>query len=343
VLTRRELTMLPAAAAAAQRQAEPRDNIVMSSANGLRACDRAMEILKAGGDTLDAVIAGVNINEEDPEDNSVGYGGLPNEDGVVELDASVMHGPTRRAGSVAALRNIKTRRRLPGWSWRDRPHHAGGRRCAALCQGSRVAGRKPAYREIAGSPGWCGSNRCEIRRATATGTMAGRPASRPGRQFAAPVSGGRRSGPGLGDGGGGSPSQRNHQLPALSQKGEMSGVTTTSGLAWKIPGGLGFADHRRAGCTWIRTSGPRAQRAGGGDIRVGGAHTVVENMRHGMSRGRRAWIRSNASRGTLTVIEAGSRSSTSSSMRSAETESMPALHCGAVDRAAGGWSRASSR
>ena len=83
-------------------------NIVIASANGTRACARAREILDAGGDTLEAVVAGVNINEEDPEDSSVGYGGLPNEEGVVELDASVMHGPTRRAGAVAALRNIKT-------------------------------------------------------------------------------------------------------------------------------------------------------------------------------------------------------------------------------------------
>ena len=97
--------MLPALAAA---PAQASRNIVISSANGLRATARAMEILKAGGDTLDAVVAGVNINEEDPEDTSVGYGGLPNEEGVVELDASVMHGPTRRAGSVASIRGIKT-------------------------------------------------------------------------------------------------------------------------------------------------------------------------------------------------------------------------------------------
>jgi N4-(beta-N-acetylglucosaminyl)-L-asparaginase len=80
---------------------------VVSSGNGLRATGKAMEILKAGGDPLDAVIAGVNIVEDDPEDMSVGYGGLPNEDGVVELDASVMYGPTHTAGAVAALRNIK--------------------------------------------------------------------------------------------------------------------------------------------------------------------------------------------------------------------------------------------
>jgi len=80
---------------------------VIASRNGIRATAKAMKILDAGGDPLDAVIAGVNIVEDDPEDTSVGYGGLPNEDGVVELDASVMYGPTHTAGAVAALRNIK--------------------------------------------------------------------------------------------------------------------------------------------------------------------------------------------------------------------------------------------
>lgn len=79
----------------------------VASGNGLRATEKAMAIIKAGGDPLDAVIAGVNIVEDDPNDMSVGYGGLPNEDGVVELDASVMYGPTHTAGAVASLRNIK--------------------------------------------------------------------------------------------------------------------------------------------------------------------------------------------------------------------------------------------
>ena len=80
--------------------------VVVSSANGLEATAKAMELIQQGKDALDAVIAGVNIVEADPKDNSVGYGGLPNEDGVVELDASVMHGPTGRGGCVGALRNI---------------------------------------------------------------------------------------------------------------------------------------------------------------------------------------------------------------------------------------------
>lgn len=86
--------------------------LVISSANGLRAVSRAMELIQSGSDALDAVIAGVNIVEDDPNDVTVGYGGLPNEDGVVELDAAVMHGRTHRAGAVAAIRNIKNPSKL---------------------------------------------------------------------------------------------------------------------------------------------------------------------------------------------------------------------------------------
>lgn len=81
--------------------------IAISSTNGTRALERTMEMIQQGSDALDAVIAGVNIVEDDPNDTSVGYGGLPNEDGVVELDAAVMHGPSYRGGAVAAIRNIK--------------------------------------------------------------------------------------------------------------------------------------------------------------------------------------------------------------------------------------------
>src|SRR5215216_312162 len=79
----------------------------VSSGNGVAAVTKAVEVMRAGGDTLDAVIAGVNIVELDPKDNSVGYGGLPNERCDVELDSSVMHGPTRRAGAVASLRGMR--------------------------------------------------------------------------------------------------------------------------------------------------------------------------------------------------------------------------------------------
>jgi N4-(beta-N-acetylglucosaminyl)-L-asparaginase len=73
----------------------------------LAATQKAYELIQAGKDPLEAVVEGVAIVEADPKDTSVGFGGLPNEQGVVELDAAVMHGPTHLAGAVAALRNIK--------------------------------------------------------------------------------------------------------------------------------------------------------------------------------------------------------------------------------------------
>lgn len=79
----------------------------VSSANGQRTTKRAYEMILQGADTLDASVAGVTIVEDDPNDTSVGYGGLPNELGVVQLDAAVMHGPTHQAGCVASLERIR--------------------------------------------------------------------------------------------------------------------------------------------------------------------------------------------------------------------------------------------
>src|SRR5476651_2232343 len=85
---------------------------VISAANGYT--DKGMGIkvaydkIVAGEDTLDAIIAGVNCPELDPDDQSVGIGGLPNAEGVVQLDASCMHGPSKRAGAVGCIEGIKT-------------------------------------------------------------------------------------------------------------------------------------------------------------------------------------------------------------------------------------------
>src|SRR3954452_5376378 len=92
--------------AAAPRPVGSKRPVIVASGNGLRAVERAMELVKQGHDPLDAAIEGVAIVEADPKDRSVGLGGLPNEDGVVELDAAVMHGPTHGGGSVASIRNI---------------------------------------------------------------------------------------------------------------------------------------------------------------------------------------------------------------------------------------------
>jgi N4-(beta-N-acetylglucosaminyl)-L-asparaginase len=92
--------------------AKPARPFVVSSGNGVPAVNRAMEMLRDGADPVDAVVGGITLVEDDPNDNSVGYGGLPNEQGVVELDACVMHGPSHKAGSVAGLQGIRNAARV---------------------------------------------------------------------------------------------------------------------------------------------------------------------------------------------------------------------------------------
>ena len=95
---------------------KPSRPVVVASGNGHqfknggdKTCvETAFERISRGDDVLDALIAGVNIVELDPADTSVGYGGLPNAEGVVQLDASVMHGPTKRAGAVASIEGVRT-------------------------------------------------------------------------------------------------------------------------------------------------------------------------------------------------------------------------------------------
>ena len=96
-----------AAQASGSTAAAGKRPIIVSAGNGFEHLDAAYDFLKGGGDTLDAAIRVVKGPEDDPKDDSVGLGGLPNEEGVVELDACCMHGPTRRAGSVGGVRNIR--------------------------------------------------------------------------------------------------------------------------------------------------------------------------------------------------------------------------------------------
>jgi N4-(beta-N-acetylglucosaminyl)-L-asparaginase len=275
--------LLPAARAAMPAGAQK--NIVISSANGLRACERAMDFLKDGKDTLDAVVAGVNIVEEDPEDNSVGYGGLPNEEGVVELDASLMHGPTRRCGSVAALRNIKTPSKVAQLVMEHSDHvmlvGEGALRFARahgfeetnlLTDKSRLAWLvwKQSLRDPSGHSNW--------------GPGLDAPPKKPGAAL-------RKQFPGVDDETlewawhmAKKPLTGTINCLALNTRGEMSGVTTTSGLAWKIPGRVGDSPILGAG-VWVDQDVGAAGSTGRGEenIRVAGAHTIVENMRHGMS------------------------------------------------------------
>ncbi|MBI4902086.1 MAG: N(4)-(beta-N-acetylglucosaminyl)-L-asparaginase [Acidobacteria bacterium] len=273
------------AAAAQQASGAGGKQIVISSANGLRACAKAMEVVKGGGDTLDAVIAGVNINEEDPDDDSVGYGGLPNEEGVVELDACVMHGPTRRAGSVASIRGIKTPSKIARLVMEQTDHIMivgegalrfakayGFREENLLTEKSRLAWMvwKRSLRDAGGHNNWT------------DGLDA--PAKKPSAEL-------QRMFPGVSEellayawDRAVHPPTGTINCLALNLKGEMSGTTTTSGLAWKIPGRVGDSPIIGAGL-YVDPDVGGAGSTGRGEenIRVAGAHSIVENMRHGMS------------------------------------------------------------
>jgi N4-(beta-N-acetylglucosaminyl)-L-asparaginase len=284
MLTRREAVMIAPALAVGMGQAAAPGNCVIASANGAPACNRAMELLGAGADTLDAVIAGVNINELDPEDTSVGYGGLPNEDGVVELDASVMHGPTRRAGAVAALRNVKTPSRVARLVMEKTDHimlvGEGALRFARahgfpeenlLTEKARLAWLvwKQSLRDGQGQNNWTdgldappGAALQRLFPGADQATLAW------ARQVAL------------------DPPSGTINCLALNQRGEMSGVTTTSGLAWKIAGRVGDSPIIGAGLYVDQEVGAAGSTGRGEEnIRVAGAHSVVENMRRGMPPG----------------------------------------------------------
>ncbi len=275
---------LAGAAGAGMAQGAAPKNVVISSANGVRACTKAMQMLKSVADTLDAVVAGVNIVEEDPDDNSVGYGGLPNEEGIVELDACVMHGPTRRCGAVASIRNIKTPSKIAKLVMEKTDHIMlvgdGALRFARawgykdedlLTEKSRLAWLvwKQSLRDASGHNNW-------------------------GEGLDAPpkskVSELKRQFPDANDEllawaweMAVHPPTGTINCLALNSKGEMSGVTTTSGLAWKIPGRVGDSPIIGAGLYVDQDVGAAGSTGRGEEnIRIAGAHTIVENMRHGM-------------------------------------------------------------
>lgn len=260
-------------------------NIVISSANGLVACARAMQMLKAGHDTLDAVVAGVNLVELDPEDDSVGYGGLPNEEGVVELDACVMHGPTRRCGSVASIRGIKTPSKIAKLVMEQTDHvmlaGEGALRFAKawgfkeedlLTERSRLAWLvwKQSLRDKSGHNNWTGGTGAAVKKPTAALREAFPHVDEATLAYALdramhPITG-------------------TINCLGLNAKGELSGVTTTSGLSWKIPGRVGDSPIIGAGLYVDQEVGGAGSTGRGEEnIRIAGAHTIVENMRHGMT------------------------------------------------------------
>jgi N4-(beta-N-acetylglucosaminyl)-L-asparaginase len=273
--------------------------IIICAHNGYAYVEAAYTFLKSGGDTLDAGVLVVKGPENDPKDDSVGLGGLPNEEGVVELDACCMHGPTRRAGSVGGVRNIKNVSMVAKAVMENTGHvmlvGEGAERFAVAMGFPREnlltdRSRKiwMLWKEFNSDRDWWGPGIADPH------WQAPSPGSRPRsdllrdridllKQRAADL--------GI---------EREFLLSAvrrvlfpptgtihcsvLNEKGEMSGITTTSGLAFKLPGRCGDSPIIGAGCYTDQDVGSAgATGSGEENIKVAGAHTMVENMRHGMS------------------------------------------------------------
>ncbi len=253
--------------------------LIISSANGLHHLDYGMAILKSGGDTLDAALAVVTKVEDDPEDDSVGYGGLPNEEGVVELDASVMHGPRRQAGAVGSIQGIKNPS-LVAKAVMDKTNHVfivgtGAQRFAVdegfqtmnlLTDRSRIAWlawkahSSENWRPGLDSPQW------KEKLAQLLDTpekLAWREHIE--RVVLHPITG-------------------TINCLAVDAKGDVSGTTTTSGLSWKIAGRVGDSPIIGAGLFVDNEVGAAGSTGRGEEnIKISGGHTIVEMMRKGMS------------------------------------------------------------
>src|SRR5438132_9448928 len=282
--------------AEAKTQASKRP-IIICAANGLNYLDDAYKFLSSGGDTLDAALRVVKGPEDDPKDDSVGLGGLPNEEGVVELDACCMHGPTRRAGSVGGVRNIKNVS-LVAKAVMEHTGHVmlvgeGAERFAVAMGFPREnllteRSRKiwVLWKEYHSTDDWWGPGLADPHfqpPTTSPHSELRRECLRKLEEMA--------SGIGI------EPEFRHTAIrrvlfpptgtihcSALNEKGEISGCTTTSGLAFKLPGRVGDSPIIAAGCYTDQDVGSAgATGSGEENIKVAGAHTIVENMRHGMS------------------------------------------------------------
>ena len=272
----------PQAAAAQTQAGAPAKGtrpLIISAHNGLKHLDDGMAILKAGGDTLDAVLAVVTKVEDDPHDHSVGLGGLPNEEGVVELDASVMHGPTRRAGAVASIQRIKNPS-LVAKAVMQKTNHlllvGPGAQKFALDEGfdltdlvnveSRTAWL--AWKATSSENWRPGLDSPEWRDMLAA--LLDTPEKLAAQSWIEDVVM--------------HPPTGTINCLAVDAKGDISGTTTTSGLAWKIPGRVGDSPIIGAGCFVDNEVGAAGSTGRGEEnIKIAGGHTVVEMMRNGMS------------------------------------------------------------
>jgi len=262
-------TQLPSLAQAAVTPAP----VAVSSANGLRAVERAVARMKEGQDPLDAAIEGVNLVEDDPADMSVGYGGVPNEQCVVQLDACVFHGPSNRAGAVASLEGCKNPTRVAKAVMETTDHvllvGPGARRFADLSGFptenllTEKARKVWLYwrQNLSANDKWLEPDedhldpdvrafieeygRGEFRKPTVGGTI---------------------------------------HLSAVDGRGDLAGCTSTSGLFFKMPGRVGDSPLIGAGCFTDNAVGSAGSTGRGeANILVSGGHLAVELMRQGRS------------------------------------------------------------
>jgi N4-(beta-N-acetylglucosaminyl)-L-asparaginase len=235
----------------------PAQPVAISSNNSLAPVTRAVELMLKGADTLDAAVEGVKIQELDPKDDSVGYGGIPNEEGVVQLDASCMHGPTKRAGAVGALEGIKTPSEVARLVLKYTNHIllvGEGAKRFALSYGFKEEDlltpesrqKWLTWRANRGAEDdWLNVPDKEPMVARPTGTI---------------------------------------NLNAVSPSGDISSVTTTCGLSWKIPGRVGDSPIVGAGQYTDNEVGAAGSTGRGeSNIMVCGGFLTVEHMRRGMT------------------------------------------------------------
>jgi len=253
--------------------------VVIASANGnkfknggdMTCVHKAWTMMTQGADVLDALIAGVNIVELDPLDTSVGYGGLPNADGVVQLDACCMHGPKKRAGGVACIEGVRTPSSVAKAVLEHTDHHL------IVGHGAQIFARQMGFKIEDDL------NTDESRRLWLEWKRRIDPQHYLDPQKRAEASGRIMSemvAEGLVD--------RQHiygtiNCNGVNAKGEICGVTTTSGLAWKIPGRVGDSPILGAGL-YVDGEVGAGGSTGRGEANLYGLSSflIVENMRRGM-------------------------------------------------------------
>jgi N4-(beta-N-acetylglucosaminyl)-L-asparaginase len=256
--------------------------VVIASANGhefmnggRETCvERAFRLMTgaAASDPLAAIVEGVTIVELDPDETSVGFGGLPNADGIVQLDACCMHGPQRRAGGVAALEGVATAAQVALRVLRDTTHHlvAGqGAQDFARISGFDVQADLLTPRSRGLWIEW-------RRRVDARGEMD--PLRRMAIGYEVGLAMSRES---LID--------ANHLWGTISclcvgPQDEICGVTTTSGLAWKLPGRVGDSPILGAGL-YVRQGAGAAGATGRGESTLVSlsSFAIVEALRRGVA------------------------------------------------------------